>query len=245
MIESGLTTSDPRAARSTAARSRSAPAFVGPGASAAGPSPKARNSSQPHRRARPAAGPRDHRCLGRLLLGRPGRLSACERRAIGPFPATRAARPIRRNMKPSAPGAPATPNRSRSPMIRVSSRPGSCCASSSRWRMTRRSAIVRVRRGIAIPLRHLHDQREPDDAGEILYRAARPRRGVRPADRDKGRAAERLLSRQGYHQDYLTLHPGHPYIVYNDLPKVENLKRLFPALYTDKPRLVGEGKNPS
>ena len=50
---------------------------------------------------------------------------------------------------------------------------------------------------------------------------------------------------EGYHQDYLTLHPSYPYIVYNDLPKVENLKRLFPALYTDKPKLVGEGKSPS
>ncbi len=50
---------------------------------------------------------------------------------------------------------------------------------------------------------------------------------------------------EGYHQNYLTLHPGNPYIVYNDLPKVENLKRLFPSLYSDKPRLVGDAKNPS
>jgi peptide-methionine (S)-S-oxide reductase len=41
-----------------------------------------------------------------------------------------------------------------------------------------------------------------------------------------------------YHQDYATLHPYQPYIVYNDLPKVENLKRLFPELYRDKPVLV-------
>jgi peptide-methionine (S)-S-oxide reductase len=43
---------------------------------------------------------------------------------------------------------------------------------------------------------------------------------------------------EGYHQNYLTLHPGEPYIAYNDIPKVENLKRLFPALYRDKPTLV-------
>ncbi|HEY4193479.1 MAG TPA: peptide-methionine (S)-S-oxide reductase MsrA [Mesorhizobium sp.] len=43
---------------------------------------------------------------------------------------------------------------------------------------------------------------------------------------------------EGYHQDFLTLNPTYPYIVYNDLPKVENLKRLFPAKYSEKPVLV-------
>ena len=43
---------------------------------------------------------------------------------------------------------------------------------------------------------------------------------------------------EGYHQNYLTLHPSQPYIAYNDIPKVENLKRLFPSLYRDKPVLV-------
>ena len=43
---------------------------------------------------------------------------------------------------------------------------------------------------------------------------------------------------EDYHQDYLTLHPDQPYIVYNDLPKIENLKRLFPDLYSEKPMLV-------
>ena len=32
---------------------------------------------------------------------------------------------------------------------------------------------------------------------------------------------------EAYHQDYLTLHPTQPYIAYNDIPKVENLKKLF------------------
>jgi peptide-methionine (S)-S-oxide reductase len=43
---------------------------------------------------------------------------------------------------------------------------------------------------------------------------------------------------EGYHQDYATLHPNNPYIYYNDLPKVENLKHLFPEVYRDKPVLV-------
>ncbi|WP_119269204.1 peptide-methionine (S)-S-oxide reductase MsrA [Taklimakanibacter deserti] len=45
---------------------------------------------------------------------------------------------------------------------------------------------------------------------------------------------------EAYHQDFLTLNPTYPYIVYNDLPKVANLKRLFPKLYRDDPVLVSE-----
>ena len=41
-----------------------------------------------------------------------------------------------------------------------------------------------------------------------------------------------------YHQDFLVLNPTHPYIVYNDLPKIENLKRLFPGLFRATPVLV-------
>jgi peptide-methionine (S)-S-oxide reductase len=40
---------------------------------------------------------------------------------------------------------------------------------------------------------------------------------------------------EGYHQNYLTLNPTAPYIVYNDLPKVAALKALFPDLYRDQP----------
>jgi peptide-methionine (S)-S-oxide reductase len=43
---------------------------------------------------------------------------------------------------------------------------------------------------------------------------------------------------EGYHQDYLTLHPSQPYIAYNDIPKVEALKRIFPDAYRADPVLV-------
>ena len=43
---------------------------------------------------------------------------------------------------------------------------------------------------------------------------------------------------EDYHQDYLTRHPREPYIVINDLPKIEDLKRLFPELYRADPVLV-------
>lgn len=43
---------------------------------------------------------------------------------------------------------------------------------------------------------------------------------------------------EGYHQDYLTRHPDNPYIVYNDLPKIRELQKLFPDRYRDSPVLV-------
>ena len=46
---------------------------------------------------------------------------------------------------------------------------------------------------------------------------------------------------EAYHQNYLTLHPNEPYIAINDIPKVENLKRVIPALYRPDPVLVRKG----
>jgi peptide-methionine (S)-S-oxide reductase len=43
---------------------------------------------------------------------------------------------------------------------------------------------------------------------------------------------------EGYHQDFLVRNPNYPYIVFNDLPKIDNLKRLFPEEYRDKPVTV-------
>jgi peptide-methionine (S)-S-oxide reductase len=43
---------------------------------------------------------------------------------------------------------------------------------------------------------------------------------------------------EDYHQDYMTLHPAQPYIVYNDLPKIDDLKNVFPDLYRAAPVLV-------
>jgi peptide-methionine (S)-S-oxide reductase len=45
---------------------------------------------------------------------------------------------------------------------------------------------------------------------------------------------------EGYHQDYLTLHPNAPYIMYNDLPKIEALKDAFPSLWRPDPVLVAK-----
>ena len=43
---------------------------------------------------------------------------------------------------------------------------------------------------------------------------------------------------EGYHQDYLTLHPREPYIAIYDMPKIVALRKYFPAYYSDKPVLV-------
>ena len=43
---------------------------------------------------------------------------------------------------------------------------------------------------------------------------------------------------EDYHQDFLVRNPNYPYVVVNDLPKIQNLKRLFPDLYRATPVLV-------
>jgi peptide methionine sulfoxide reductase msrA/msrB len=48
---------------------------------------------------------------------------------------------------------------------------------------------------------------------------------------------------EAYHQDYATLHPTQPYIVYNDAPKIARLKKQLPALYREVPVLVSDVKN--
>jgi peptide-methionine (S)-S-oxide reductase len=36
---------------------------------------------------------------------------------------------------------------------------------------------------------------------------------------------------EAYHQNYLARHPDQPYIVLNDMPKLVELRKQFPALY--------------
>ncbi len=53
---------------------------------------------------------------------------------------------------------------------------------------------------------------------------------------------EAFFAAEAYHQDYLTLHPSQPYIAYNDIPKVENLKKIFAENYIEKPTLVSSAR---
>jgi peptide-methionine (S)-S-oxide reductase len=43
---------------------------------------------------------------------------------------------------------------------------------------------------------------------------------------------------ENYHQNFLVLHPDYPYIAINDLPKVTDLKKMFPDLYRNDPVLL-------
>jgi peptide-methionine (S)-S-oxide reductase len=47
-------------------------------------------------------------------------------------------------------------------------------------------------------------------------------------------ALQAFYPAEGYHQNYATLHPMDSYIMFNDAPKVANLKKEFPGLYTGK-----------
>jgi peptide-methionine (S)-S-oxide reductase len=53
---------------------------------------------------------------------------------------------------------------------------------------------------------------------------------------------ERFHPAEDYHQDYALRHPDQPYIAFNDLPKVDNLKRVFPAVYRSDPVTVAEAR---
>jgi len=47
-----------------------------------------------------------------------------------------------------------------------------------------------------------------------------------------------FFAAEDYHQDFLVRNPTYPYIVFNDLPKIANLKQLFPDRYRDQPVTV-------
>ena len=42
---------------------------------------------------------------------------------------------------------------------------------------------------------------------------------------------QQFYAAEEYHQNYLALHPYQPYIVFNDMPKLQELREQFPALY--------------
>lgn len=47
---------------------------------------------------------------------------------------------------------------------------------------------------------------------------------------------------ENYHQDFLMRNPTHPYIVINDLPKIDDLKKVFPKLYRATPNPVNPAR---
>ncbi len=53
-------------------------------------------------------------------------------------------------------------------------------------------------------------------------------------------ALDKFYPAEHYHQNYATLHPDSTYIAHFDLPKIGNLKTIFPSLYRDDPVLVSQ-----
>jgi len=47
--------------------------------------------------------------------------------------------------------------------------------------------------------------------------------------------AQPFYPAEGYHQNFLILHPDDPYIAYNDIPKIQALQTQFPQLYSAQP----------
>ncbi len=103
-----------------------------------------------------------------------------------------------------------------------------------------------------------HDAQGPDDGTQYRSEiwtsdagdAALARRYI--ADLDRAHVFARPIATrvdplagfypaEGYHQDFLVHHPDYPYIAINDIPKVEALKKLFPANYAPTPVLALPG----
>ncbi len=73
--------------------------------------------------------------------------------------------------------------------------------------------------------------------GPRLYRPAQPDQALPAAHRHQNRGVQGLLCAEAYHQDFLVRNPTYPYIVYNDLPKVAALKRVWPQYWREQPVL--------
>ena len=44
---------------------------------------------------------------------------------------------------------------------------------------------------------------------------------------------EEFYPAEKYHQDFIAKNPRNPYVVVNDLPKIRDLKRLYPEYYRE------------
>ena len=55
--------------------------------------------------------------------------------------------------------------------------------------------------------------------------------------------ADGFYPAEAYHQDFLTKNPDYPYIAFNDMPKIESLKTIFPADFRSQPVLVSKAKS--
>src|SRR6516164_2678390 len=139
-------------------------------------------------------------------------------------------RGTRRIMRWSAAGGPDMPSRCRLPTTHSRSLTAKFCRFTFRWRTIRPNSIARVpilAHNIGPPSSMPMTSR----CGSPIVTKLEPLSGFYPAE--------------DYHQDFLVLHPSYPYIVFNDLPKLDNLKQVFPGYYRDTPVTVMASSRPS
>ena len=58
----------------------------------------------------------------------------------------------------------------------------------------------------------------------------------------KVEALQTFYRAEPYHQNYATLHPSSPYVAVYDLPKIANLKKLYPENYREQAVLAGDNQ---
>ncbi len=106
------------------------------------------------------------------------------------------------------------------------------CRSISRWPLTRPKSIVRAPNSRTQYRSAIFTSDPVQNQATAAYIAQLDKAGV--YSKPISTRIEPLVAfypAEPYHQDYTTLHPENPYIAYNDLPKIANLSKVFPALY--------------
>ena len=79
-----------------------------------------------------------------------------------------------------------------------------------------------------LPFGNFLSERRTGTGRERLYCATQSTRVYPAAIVTKIEPDREFYAAEDYHQDFVTTHPTYPYIVYNDLPKIEDLKHIFP-----------------
>ena len=158
----------------------------------------------------------------------------CARRC----PATRAATSARPNTEVGS-GRTGHAESVQISSTRSRSRMANCCKSTSRSRTTRRNSTARGRTSALSTGRPSSHGRCAEEDRRGVHRATRPGEGLRAPDRHDREPRTRVLTRPRTTTRISWLNnPNNPYIVFNDLPKVRNLEKLFPRVYLRQPVTV-------
>ena len=176
-------------------------------------------------------GPANRGARRRLLLGHPGRVPAHQGRHQGRVRLCRRRQEETRTTTSSAPAAPATPRRCRSRTTRASSPTGKLLqiffsVAHNPTELNRQGPDTGAHYRTEI-FPQTDEQAKVAKAYIAQLDAAKS--FPKPIVTKTGTMKAAFYPAEAYHQDYATRHPSNPYIVFNDAPKVENLKRMFPA----------------